>query len=251
MNQADTGRFIADRRKEKGLTQAQLAERLNITDRAVSKWETGKSMPDSSIMLELCRILDISVNELLSGEKIEVENASQKADEALLELKRKDENNMSKNTVISVIFTITMFTGIIVGCICDVAITGTLTWSLITLSAIVSLSVFIIPFLYILSILVKNTAVFRIGTPMSVFTLIYMWVVYALYTRFRQRKLLATGVTLFLAIPFMLLVNMTLSKMIAEPMIDIWDILSAFILLVAAFAFMFGDYAHNKGSITY
>lgn len=208
-------------------------------------------MPDSSIMLELCRILDISVNELLSGEKIEVENASQKADEALLELKRKDENNMSKNTVISVIFTITMFTGIIVGCICDVAITGTLTWSLITLSAIVSLSVFIIPFLYILSILVKNTAVFRIGTPMSVFTLIYMWVVYALYTRFRQRKLLATGVTLFLAIPFMLLVNMTLSKMIAEPMIDIWDILSAFILLVAAFAFMFGDYAHNKGSITY
>lgn len=267
MNQADTGRFIADRRKEKGLTQAQLAERLNITDRAVSKWETGKSMPDSSIMLELCQILDISVNELLSGEKIEVENVSQKADEALLELKRKDENNMSKNTVISVIFTITMFTGIIVCCICDVAITGTLTWSLITLSTImfawiisfpvillgkrgilggiVSLSVFIIPFLYILSILVKNTAVFRIGTPMSVFTLIYMWVVYALYTRFRQRKLLATGVTFFLAIPFMLLINMTLSKMIAEPIIDIWDILSAFILLVAAFAFMFGDYAHK------
>lgn len=166
-----------------------------------------------------------------------------------------------------------MFTGIMVCCICDVAIAGTLTWSLITLSVImfawiisfpvillekrgilggiVSLSVFIIPFLYILSILVKNTAVFRIGTPMSVFTLIYMWVVYALYTRFRQRKLLATGVTFFLAIPFMLLVNMTLSKMIAEPMIDIWDILSAFILLVAAFAFMFGDYAHNKGSITY
>ena len=165
---------------------------MSITDRAVSKWETGKSMPDSSIMLELCRILDISVNELLSGEKIEMENVNQKADEALLELKRKDENNMS-----------------------------------------------------------KNTAVFRIGTPMSVFTLIYMWVVYVLYTRFRQRKLLATGVTLFLAIPFMLLVNMTLSKMIAEPMIDIWDILSAFILLVAAFAFMFGDYAHNKGSITY
>ena len=165
---------------------------MSITDRAVSKWETGKSMPDSSIMLELCRILDISVNELLSGEKIEMENVNQKADEALLELKRKDENNMS-----------------------------------------------------------KNTAVFRIGTPMSVFTLIYMWVVYVLYTRFRQRKLLATGVTLFLAIPFMLLVNVTLSKMIAEPMIDIWDILFIFILLVAAFAFMFEDYAHNKGSFKY
>ena len=56
---------------------------MSITDRAVSKWETGKSIPDSSIMLELCRILDISVNELLSGEKIEMENANQKADEAL------------------------------------------------------------------------------------------------------------------------------------------------------------------------
>ena len=73
---------------------------MSITDRAVSKWETGKSMPDSSIMLELCRILDISVNELLSGEKIEMENVNQKADEALLELKRKDENNMSKNTAV-------------------------------------------------------------------------------------------------------------------------------------------------------
>lgn len=54
MNQIDTGKFIASCRKEKGLTQAQLAEKLNITDRAVSKWETGKCMPDSSIMLELC-----------------------------------------------------------------------------------------------------------------------------------------------------------------------------------------------------
>lgn len=69
MNQIDTGKFIAGCRKEKGLTQAQLAEKPSITDRAVSKWETGKCMPDSSIMLELCRILDVSVNELLSGEK--------------------------------------------------------------------------------------------------------------------------------------------------------------------------------------
>ncbi len=83
MNQADTGKFIAACRKEKGLTQAQLAEKLNITDRAVSKWETGKSMPDSSIMLELCRILEISVNELLNGERIEIEHRDGKAEEIL------------------------------------------------------------------------------------------------------------------------------------------------------------------------
>lgn len=69
MNQTEIGKFIARCRKEKKLTQAQLAEKLNITDRAVSKWETGKSMPDSSIMLELCEILGITVNELLSGEE--------------------------------------------------------------------------------------------------------------------------------------------------------------------------------------
>ena len=67
MDQGKIGSFIMERRREKGLTQAQLAERLNITDRAVSKWETGKSLPDSSIMLELCGILDITVDQLLHG----------------------------------------------------------------------------------------------------------------------------------------------------------------------------------------
>jgi transcriptional regulator with XRE-family HTH domain len=62
MNQIKIGKFIAERRKTKNLTQLQLAEKLNITDRAISKWETGKGMPDSSIMLELCDLLGISVN---------------------------------------------------------------------------------------------------------------------------------------------------------------------------------------------
>ena len=64
--------------QRKNLTQAQLAEKLNITDRAVSKWETGKSMPDSSIMLELCEILGITVNELLSGEEIGMDSYEKK-----------------------------------------------------------------------------------------------------------------------------------------------------------------------------
>ena len=64
MDQAKIGRFIAECRKNKNLTQAQLAEKLNITDRAVSKWETGRAMPDSSIMLALCDVLSITVNDL-------------------------------------------------------------------------------------------------------------------------------------------------------------------------------------------
>ena len=70
MNQKAIGKFISTCRKSKGLTQMQLAEKLNITNRAVSKWETGKSCPDASIMLKLCDILGITVNELLSGKII-------------------------------------------------------------------------------------------------------------------------------------------------------------------------------------
>lgn len=91
MDQIKIGEFIAKCRKENNLTQRELAEKLNITDRAVSKWENGKSMPDSSLMLLLCNELNISVNELLSGEVITKENYNQKAEENLLEMKKQKE----------------------------------------------------------------------------------------------------------------------------------------------------------------
>ena len=69
MDQVKIGKFIAECRKKKNLSQLELADMLNITDKAVSKWERGLSKPSSSIMLELCEILGISVNELLIGEK--------------------------------------------------------------------------------------------------------------------------------------------------------------------------------------
>ena len=94
MDQIRIGRFIAERRKRVGLTQAQLAEKLNITDRAVSKWETGKAMPDSSIMLELCGILAITVNDLLSGEVVVMENYSKETEKNLLKMvKEKEESD--------------------------------------------------------------------------------------------------------------------------------------------------------------
>ena len=92
MNQVKIGKFIAECRKNKKLTQAELAEKLNITDRAISKWETGKGMPDSSIMLELCNELGISVNELLSGEMIEMKNYDESIEKNLLDMvKQKEE----------------------------------------------------------------------------------------------------------------------------------------------------------------
>ena len=81
MDQIKIGKFIAEHRKKQGLTQMQLAEKLGITDKAVSKWERGIAMPDSSIMLELCAILSVTVNDLLSGEVVTMENYDKKMEE--------------------------------------------------------------------------------------------------------------------------------------------------------------------------
>ena len=96
MNLKKVGIFIAECRKSKKLTQEQLAEKLCITDRAVSKWERGLSLPDASVMLDLCNILDISVNELLCGEKIDMKDYKEKNEELLLELAKQDEAKNKK-----------------------------------------------------------------------------------------------------------------------------------------------------------
>ena len=94
MDQVKIGKFIAERRKSVNLTQMQLAEILGLTDRAISKWETGKSLPDSSVMLQLCDILKITVNDLLSGEVVSMENYQEKNDEMLIAmLKEKEEKD--------------------------------------------------------------------------------------------------------------------------------------------------------------
>ena len=91
MDQVKIGRFIADCRKKANLTQMQLAEKIGITDRAISKWETGKALPDSSIMLELCAILGITVNDLLSGEVVTMDNYNKELENNLLEIVKQKE----------------------------------------------------------------------------------------------------------------------------------------------------------------
>ena len=91
MDQIKIGKFIAECRKKQNLTQAQLAEKLDITDRAISKWETGKAMPDSDIMLDLCDILGIKVNELLGGERIEIEHKDEQLNELIFQMAKNEE----------------------------------------------------------------------------------------------------------------------------------------------------------------
>jgi transcriptional regulator with XRE-family HTH domain/DNA-directed RNA polymerase subunit RPC12/RpoP len=116
MDQIKIGRFIAERRRLQGLTQAQLAEKLNITDRAVSKWETGRSLPDATLMLALCEILGINVNELLSGEKVTMENNQEKNEQLLLEMakeiERKNKTIWSTMWIIMIVSMLALFAGL-------------------------------------------------------------------------------------------------------------------------------------------
>ncbi len=114
MDQQKIGKFIAECRKKQGLTQMQLAEKLNITDRAVSKWENGRSMPDSSIMLELCSLLGITVNDLLTGEVVSLKDYNKELENNLLEMvKQKEEADKRL-----------LFTEIIVGLLSGIILFG-------------------------------------------------------------------------------------------------------------------------------
>ena len=100
MDQVKVGKFISECRRKQNLTQLELAQKLNITDRAISKWENGRGLPDSSLMLELCNILQISVNDLLSGEVILMENYNKELENNLLEMIKQKEQSDKRLLVI-------------------------------------------------------------------------------------------------------------------------------------------------------
>ncbi len=150
MDQLKIGRFIAECRKNKNLTQAQLSEKLGITDKAVSKWERGVSMPDSSIMLELCDILGISVNELLSGEKIDMENSEQKNEQLLLDMaKEVEKRNKTIWTSMWVLMGVCLV-GLIAGCAVAAFLIPEGVWQIVT---VIGLAIaFMIPCFYALKL---------------------------------------------------------------------------------------------------
>ncbi len=121
MDQIKIGRFIAQKRKEQNLTQMQLGEKLGVTDRAVSKWETGKSLPDASLMLELCALLNITVNDLLCGEVVSMENYNENMEKNLLEMVKQkeqaDKRLLTMEVVIGLTSTIFLFAMLAVGVI--------------------------------------------------------------------------------------------------------------------------------------
>ena len=96
MDQIKIGKFIADERKRKGYTQKQLSEKLEISDKTISKWERGNGFPEVSLLLPLCNELEITVNELLSGERVSEEDYRKKAEENMVNLVREAQESKKK-----------------------------------------------------------------------------------------------------------------------------------------------------------
>lgn len=253
MDQSKIGTFIMERRKERGLTQAQLAERLNITDRAVSKWETGKSLPDSSIMLALCEILDITADQLLSGgrEAKAAESAPSLPKETAGRVPRRGERRWR----LALLLTGGLLTGALVCFICDTALTGGLSWSRIVAvstgyawaallpwvilkrggaaGSLLSLSVFTVPYLYSLGRLLRVRAVFTVGTAMAVLSLVFLWLIYAAFRRM-GRTSQAMGTACLLLAGLTASINGALYLLEAAPPPDAWNGMSVLLFLLAA-----------------
>lgn len=140
MDQIKTGKFIAQMRKEHGLTQTQLADKLLISNKTVSKWETGKGMPEVSLMLPLCEALGINVNELLTGEKIPTENYKEKAEENIMNIMREKEESIRKIIISASTCAITLLAGVTL--ILVAGIFNMETWQRILLSVIAAVVIF-------------------------------------------------------------------------------------------------------------
>lgn len=272
MDNEKMGQLIAELRKSKQMTQKDLAAGLNVTDKAVSKWERGLSCPDISLLPSLSEILGVTIGELLGGERydIEVANAEKSIDNVLqYAVKSIKINTRSILNISAIVFTSVLLVGILTCIIVDVAISGILTWSLIPISAcifswfvfvptikyglkgiltsLILLSVLIVPFFLILNNLVDSDGLLLpIGIRMSILGVGYLWIVFGLFKILRSRKLIATAVSMLMGLLFAFLINIVLSRIIYTVLFDVWDAMSFAIVIAVSVVLFFMDYTARK-----
>jgi transcriptional regulator with XRE-family HTH domain len=272
MDDVKMAQFISELRKSKKMTQKDLAGHLGVTDKAVSKWERGISCPDISLLASLAGILDVTVGELLKGEKMDptaseveliVETTLQYADTAT--------KNRSRNIRLlcaTIISTISLL-GILVCIICDFAIAGRLTWSLFPICSIIFtwlvimpilvwskngtflsltlFSLFLIPFLLILEWIIGiDRLIMPLGIPISILSILYLWVIYLLFTKSKLKKYVAVAVTFILGLPISYGINSIVGKFTGQPTIDIWDVLTYSLLVISSFAIFVAGSIRSK-----
>lgn len=263
------GRFISELRKAQNMTQKSLAEKLEVTDKAVSKWERGISCPDVSLLIPLSKVLGVTASELLNGERTRESVEETKDDiveEAILYSKRNAvlKTGRVKKNILAVI-SLTFMIAIVACVITDICITRSLTWSLIVIlslafswilllpffrakekviqKSLIVLSITVIPFLVILSWLLKVPEVWKLGICISVVSLIGLWCVYAVFMKVNTRKFRAAGISFLVAVPVTWGINVVIEafthESAATPVNNIINIMSVAILAVICFGIDF------------
>lgn len=180
------------------------------------------------------------------------------------------QNRKEKSRTISAfLFSAVLLVGISVCLICDFAVFGRLTWSLISVSSmifawavffpgirfagrgmlvsLISFSVLIVPYLFLLSRILRVKEVFSIGAVTALISVVFLWILAAVFGRAgKTRRLAACGILCLLAVPLQFVINVMLSRMIDEPVFDVWDLLTVMILLLLAFVSFVCDYARKR-----
>lgn len=274
MNNEKIGQFIAELRKQNQMTQKELALKVGVTDKAVSKWERGLSCPDISLLSPLSEIFNVSVMELLNGERSNagVEDVQESIENVIQYTETSVKNRFKTWQDISALaFSLLLGLGLIICVICDLAISGELSWSLYPISAIVftwlvfypvlkwgkkgilgtmiSLSVLIIPFLFVIDVLVKsNDMILPIGSRMAAISIAYIWGVYLIFIKINKRRWLGLALACLLAIPIDILINVSLAKLISLPVMANGDMFEVILLAVLAAGFFVMDYMNQRKS---
>jgi len=276
MSNEKMGQFIAELRKLHQMTQKELAAKLDVSDKAVSKWERGQSYPDILLLAPLSGILGITVTELLDGKRAGPE--TEKTEESVisvLEYAGKTTKNRIKlaQSILTASFSILILLGILVVSIVDVALTGMFTWSLIAISAcvfawitgfpalkygvkgifisLVALSLIVAPFLLALDLVINNLysdsePIFSMGVKIALISVIYLWAAYYILKIRRARKLILFAVLALLAVPLTFFINLVIAAALGQPWFDVWTVLNiAAPIMVAVILFVI-DYISQK-----
>ncbi|WP_310602008.1 helix-turn-helix domain-containing protein [Anaerosporobacter sp.] len=276
MNNEKMGQFILELRKSHQMTQKELAVKLNVSDKAVSKWERGLSCPDISLLSPLSDILGVTTTELLNGERSDEEDMS--TEEIVVNAleygqktaKRKIELTQS---IWGAVFSILLLIGVTVVSIVNVAISGTFTWSLIPISAsvfawlvffpaikfgvkgiigsLISLSLLILPFLYVLDYTINritedNNPIFAMSVRIAPLSIAFLWIALLLFKKFKSRKLLVIAFLVLLASPLNFFINFMIAKMLDQPNSTIQTVLNVLISVVVAIILFIIDIVMQK-----
>ncbi|MFV0399601.1 MAG: helix-turn-helix domain-containing protein [Oscillospiraceae bacterium] len=256
--------IIAERRKEKGMTQKQLADKLGVTDKAVSKWERGNGQPDINYLEPLSEALEITVSELLKGKRDKQVDSSveeDSGDEEIVKTALSYANSVYKARSVNIPRIVLLsilalgLVGIITTSIVDFALNGSFTWSLLPISGIIylwlciiplflfgkrrvdiallSTSVFLLPFLYIICRLTGGDWFSTLAIPMSISGVVILWLIRAVFATKLSiwNKLAVSGLVLAVG---NVVISFQIGVILSEGGFDIWNLMSVAILVVAA-----------------